>query len=508
MQFVSRLNSYNSCLRLFAFSIRRLLLSDVDSTDNAGLLRDYAQGSREGAFTELVRRHIDLVYSVALRRAGGEAPLAEDVVQKVFTDLAAKARTLPAQTVLAGWLYRHTCFVATSLVRAEARRRHREQAYVEMKALEENSPLDWTQLAPVLEDAMQELGDRDRDALLLRFFQQQPLRAVGGSLGISEDAARMRVDRALARLREVLARRGIRSTAGALAATISAHAVTAAPAGLVTSVAAAALSATTVGMAGLKTLTLMTTLTKTQVVALSALVIAGAAVPIWQHQQNKRLATENAALRVQTGQLAQARADIRHLNDQLKAAAAAPKAEHEELLRLRGQVGALRGIQQENEQLKAQRNRLAQELQQQANQQQTQGSADPDKQLANAKMDFAKHWAIALIMYADDHGGQFPTSLATADAYMDKAALSKAAQLGIRANQFELTYQKPFKTSDIKNSMQVMRTILMREKQPWRASGTWHRTYLFADGHVEIATSPDRDFSTWESKRLLPPNAP
>ncbi len=276
----------------------------MDNHDDTQLLRDYATRKDEKAFAELVRRHIDLVFSAALRRTWGDVTLAEDLAQKVFADLAAKAHRLPAGVVLAGWLYRHTCFLASSAVRAEARRRQREQAYAEWSTMEQNKP-DWSQLAPELEDAMQELADRDRDALLLRFFKQEPLRQVGIALGVSEDAARMRVDRALARLRDALMRRGIKTAAGSLGMALSAQAVTAAPAGLAASVSAGALAAATAGAAGLSQ-TLLPTLimSKTKIALAVALAIAAVSTPlVLQHRDNAHLRRQNARLQEQLGQL-------------------------------------------------------------------------------------------------------------------------------------------------------------------------------------------------------------
>src|SRR2546422_6749954 len=134
-------------------------------TDDFQLLRKYVETSSEEAFAQLVERYLNLVYSAALRQVGGDAQLAQDVAQTVFVALSRKARALPNDTVLGGWLYRHTSFVARQTIRAERRRRIREKVAAEMYALNTDSELAWEHLEPVLDKAMQRLGALDRDAL-------------------------------------------------------------------------------------------------------------------------------------------------------------------------------------------------------------------------------------------------------------------------------------------------------------------------------------------------------
>jgi DNA-directed RNA polymerase specialized sigma24 family protein len=94
-------------------------------TVDAELLDRYVRLNSEGAFAELVQRHINLVYSAALRQVAGDAHLAEDVTQSVFGDLARKAAALAQRQELTGWLYTSTHFAASKAVRAERRRRVR-----------------------------------------------------------------------------------------------------------------------------------------------------------------------------------------------------------------------------------------------------------------------------------------------------------------------------------------------------------------------------------------------
>src|SRR6266516_15898 len=213
---------------------------------DAELLRSYVQDRSESAFTELVQRHIDLVYSAVLREAHGDAFLAEDVTQAVFAELARKASSLVRHPALAGWLYTCVRQMAANVRRAEDRRQRREQEAQTMNELLTSDPSEsvWRQVQPVLDDAMHELSEADRTAVVLRFFDERSLKEVGLALGLTENAARMRVDRALEKLQRLLSNRGIKSTAAGLTAAITAGAVVCAPTSLAASVATGALAAT------------------------------------------------------------------------------------------------------------------------------------------------------------------------------------------------------------------------------------------------------------------------
>ena len=259
-------------------------------TDDAQLLHEYAMGS-ESAFRELVERYVNLVYSAAIRHLE-EASLAQDVVQTVFSGLARKAKTLPRDVILGGWLYRHTCFVASQAARTERRRRARERQAVEMNALNNQPEPDWERLAPFLDQAMQGLGTHDRNAVVLRYFEGRNLRTVGAALGISEEAARKRVTRALEKLRGFFAGRGITLSATALAALLAEKAVVAAPAGMAATVSAAALASGLAGTGSMLTFVKLIAMTKIKVGIVGAIVVAAVVTPLaLQHQSRARLFT-------------------------------------------------------------------------------------------------------------------------------------------------------------------------------------------------------------------------
>ncbi len=210
------------------------------TTDNE-LLRDFARSGSESAFAELVRKHLNMVYSAAIREMAGRTQLAEEVAQEVFVELARQARGLADHPALAGWLYTSVRRIAANLRRAEARRSHRQLEYHSMSQLHSaQADPDWEQIRPVIDDVLHELNESDRTAIVLRYFEDRPLKDIGAQLGITENGARMRVERALARLEPLLARRGIRSAAAVLAVALLAGGSIAAPPALAAKITAAA----------------------------------------------------------------------------------------------------------------------------------------------------------------------------------------------------------------------------------------------------------------------------
>jgi RNA polymerase sigma factor (sigma-70 family) len=248
----------------------------VSSRTDTELLRDYAEQDSECAFSELVRRNVDLVYSTALRLVR-DASLAQDVSQRVFVALAQDAGQVSSRAVVSGWLYRTTRNIAANAIRSDVRRRAREQeAAIMNQLLGGETAAVWESIAPHLDATLNELSASERDVVLLRYFQRKSAHEMSQALGISVEAAQKRVNRAVERLRELFARRGITVGAGALALLLMTNAVQSAPAGLAASISTSALGGafvhTSTSIASAK-LIVMTTLQKTLIVSTLAVVI-------------------------------------------------------------------------------------------------------------------------------------------------------------------------------------------------------------------------------------------
>ncbi len=248
-------------------------------TDDMELVREYATSRSEEAFATLVSRHVDLVYSVALRRLR-DVHLAEEVTQATFAILARKAGALGPKTVLSAWLCRTAQYSAADALRTLYRRQIREQeGYMQSLLNEpENENPSWKEIAPLLDSAMTSLGEKDHCAIVLRFFEGKDLKQVGAALGVNENAASARVGRAVEKLRRFFSKQGVALSATAIAATISAHSVKAAPAALAQTATATALAKSTmVGSSTLAKATFLAMKTKTALAtAASAALILGA----------------------------------------------------------------------------------------------------------------------------------------------------------------------------------------------------------------------------------------
>ncbi len=213
---------------------------------DAGLLERFARSGSEEAFAELVRRCLPLVYSAAFRHTANPQN-AQEITQAVFIIFARKAASLGRRSVLSGWLYHTTRLTAANFQRAEFRRIHREQEAFMQSTLQESTPdAAWREVAPLLDEAMARLGATDRDAVVLRYFENKSLAEVGTALGVEERAAQKRVTRALEKLRKIFSKRGVTLTAALIASAVSANSVQAAPVGLAVTVTAAAAKGTAV----------------------------------------------------------------------------------------------------------------------------------------------------------------------------------------------------------------------------------------------------------------------
>ena len=245
--------------------------------DDLPLLREYARRNSEDAFAALVSRHVNLVYSVAMRQVRDPSQ-AEEITQAVFIILARKAGSLGDKTVLSGWLCRTARYVAANAQKTQYRRQQREHtAHALMN--EETAPDEaWTQIAPLLDNALEKLGKKDHDALVLRFFENKNFAEVGSALGASEDAAKMRVGRALEKLRKIFTRHGVQSTSAVIAGTISNNSIQTAPATLAKSVTAAALAKG--AAASVSTLTMVKGALNVMAWSKAKTAIAGAAIAL------------------------------------------------------------------------------------------------------------------------------------------------------------------------------------------------------------------------------------
>lgn len=221
-------------------------------TNDAQLLRRYLDERSEEAFAELVRRHIGWVYHAGLRRTGGRHDLAQEVAQYVFTAVAQDADMLSRRETLAGWLYLTARYASNRALRSEIRRRkHETAAHVMMEREQSTQDPEWDRIRPALDEVMDTLSARDRETLLLRFFEGMGFAEIGVALELSEDGARKRVERSLEKLRSRLARRGVTSTAGALGGLLAAQSSAAVGNEVVAAVTAGALSGVTLPGASL-----------------------------------------------------------------------------------------------------------------------------------------------------------------------------------------------------------------------------------------------------------------
>ncbi|MFN7141521.1 MAG: RNA polymerase sigma factor [Limisphaerales bacterium] len=256
-------------------------------TPHRQLLAEYADRGSQEAFRELVTLYMGMVYATAVRLVNGDRHRAEDIAQTVFADLARHARTVSSEATIGGWLHRRTCHVAANLIRSDTRRQNREREAVEMSALHENDDEALARVAPVLDEAINELNPQDRHAIMLRFFERCDLRTVGRALGSNEDAAQKRVTRALEKLRVLLVRRGVGLSATTLLLALGSQSLTAAPAGLALTVSSGALAAAHLGNGFSLTTIKLLIMSKIKATVVAAILIAGVGTTMLAIKQDK-----------------------------------------------------------------------------------------------------------------------------------------------------------------------------------------------------------------------------
>lgn len=467
--------------------------------ETQALVAEYVRTGSEPAFRELVSRYLSLVHSSALRLVGGDAQLAEDVSQTVFLHLARKAHRLPKSVMLGGWLHRDTCYVARTLMRGERRRQKREREAVAISMTQDHSESNLAGLAPVLDEAIEELRAEDRRAILLRFFEQTDFRTIGEMLGSNEDAARKRVMRAVEKLHGLLTGRGVSLSAAALGTVLATEAATAAPSGLAAIIAGSALAGVATGGGLSFSLVKAATMTKIQAGVLGAAVLVGAAASVViQRQAQAALRAQDESLSVQSAEMAKQQAE----NGRLKGLAQGTGSRVSslaDLLSLRSEIESLReqtnrlaAIPAENRRLRA------------ANLQQANATLsilrmqEGERELGIARMNYTRQWLLAFIMFANDHGNQFPTSFDDAREYVGK---EMSAETNVTEGQFEILYR-----GSITNITSPARTVVLRERQPRVGyDGKPSRAYGFSDGHSELTRGRNGNFDAWERQHIIPP---
>jgi len=339
------------------------------------------------------------------------------------------------------------------------------------------------------------LSEPEYDALVLRFFQNRDFRAVGEALGVSDDTAQKRVARALEKLRELLAHRGLGSTVAILSTVISANAVQAAPAGLASSIAAAALAGTAVPVAAIA----LTALHKTMIAA-GVLAVTGAGIfavhqAVQLREQNRILLAQQAPFAAQIQELQAERDDATNRFAWLTGELAAKEHDNLELLKLRSEVAHLREQAAEMQRLRAEDRRLqaavrdavppAAEAEAQAQQ----------RELMIQKLNDAKQGVLSFILFAGDHQQQYPTNFAQVTTY------SSPDFVGHVETNFDLVYSGS--STAITNPSATI--VLMEKQASQTADGAWVKAYGFADGHAEIHREPDGNFTDWENQRIIQP---
>ncbi|HKW31070.1 MAG TPA: sigma-70 family RNA polymerase sigma factor [Verrucomicrobiae bacterium] len=321
-------------------------------TSDLDLLEKFARQNSQDAFGEIVRRHLNLVYSAALRQVRSPQ-LAEEIAQSVFADLARSTAKLKPGTTLTAWLYAVTRRTAIDEIRKESRRQLREQIAVEMNNMNATAD-EWMQIEPLLDDAMAALDETDRAAVLLRYFENKSLREVGATLGTTDDAAQKRVSRAVERLREFFSKRNVTVGAGGLAILISANAVQSAPVGLAVTISAAVFAGAAVSTSTAIATTKVIAMTTLQKTIIGAALVAVMGTGVFEAHQASQLRGQIQTLQQRLAPLAEQNRQLQRERDDATNRLAGLQVENEqlksnetELLKLRAEITRLRADSQQ-----------------------------------------------------------------------------------------------------------------------------------------------------------------
>lgn len=337
--------------------------------DDSALLRRYVENRSDEAFASLVERHVNLVYSVAMRCVW-DAHDAEEVTQNVFILLAKKASQLRHDKALSSWLFQTTRLTAQNYLRSESRRNRREMEAHMQSASDDSASDIWPRIEPLLDEAVAGLDEVERHAIVLRFYEGRSLRDVGAALGSSEDAAQKRVSRAVERLREFFAKRGVSVGVSGLAVVLSANAVQAAPVGLALTISTAAAltgTATVANASATATKTIaMTTMQKTLV---GAVLTASVGIGIYESREASELRSSIRALRLQQEPVEAQAQQLGQERDEALRQLASYRENRErldrdnaELLKLRAEVGQLRSDNKKLDDLRTENLSLARKV--------------------------------------------------------------------------------------------------------------------------------------------------
>jgi RNA polymerase sigma factor (sigma-70 family) len=462
------------------------------------LLRRYAAHQAEGDFAELVHRHLDMVWGAA-RRITNDDHLASDVAQTVFVDLSHKANQISEEVVLAGWLYRAASFAASKVVRSNIARTAREQKLVEFSPRETEacSLPESDEFMPLLDEGLGQLPARDRDAVLLRFFDHKSFAELGIALGISEDAAQKRVSRALNKLKGFFQTRGAPGSVS-VSMVLSAAASQLAPTNLAAAIISTATisTATTSGIAGVITSLKTQALTMKIKIAIPMIAATSMTVPLVVQQQTlNQLRGETASLRQEVETLP----EIRKEHEKRRIAQLAIdelerlRKERPELTSLRAEAASLHGMDL------AEKRRLQSHL---AEQRLNVEAARARTQYIQAEMDAQQlredtarammNLGLAARIWATDNEDTFPPSFQSMTNELNDGWLKG----GLTLNDFEwVPHARP--VSEMEPQL-----ALYREKQPRHLpDGLWERSYTLCDGSVQTFQSGTKDFSKIEKEK-------